>query len=70
MQNDCFRTCFVQERLVNLIIMQCFETNLTLCFLAHAGPYIGIEHVGALSSLEEVLLYGNAAAGLCSILLC
>ena len=68
-QNDCFRTCFVQQRLVNLIIMQCFETNLTLRFLAHAGPYIGIEHIGALSSLEEILLYGNAAAGLGSVLL-
>ena len=49
--------------------MQCFETNLTLRFLAHAGPYIGIEHIGALGSLEEILLYGNAAAGLGSILL-
>ena len=50
--------------------MQCLEANIALCFLAHAGPHIGVEHIGALSSLEKVLLHGDGAAGMGCILLC
>ena len=50
--------------------MQRFEADFTLSLLAHAGPYIGIEHIGALGSLEEILFNSNGAAGLRCVLLC
>ena len=50
--------------------MQSLKANIALSLLAHTGPYISIEHIGTLSSLEKVLFHGNGAAGMGCILLC
>ena len=54
MHHDRIRLCDRQQTVVELIRTQHFYPSRLLLLLAHAGPDIGIEHIGAFDRHEGI----------------